>query len=480
MSRNILGIDIRHHAVSAVLVKGGLKNTTIVAHEYVPLKDQEDLEAAVTRSMEIITEKLDLTDTVCVASYPADQLSFRNLQVPFKEKKKIRQMLAFELEPTLPLPVEDVIIDFHAVNSADHTDLIAAAIETEKLKSYLDTLAAFDIEPEIVTAGGFPAALCLANFAEMPENAVIVDTDNKKSTIFAVVDEKIELIRSFPIHSTGASWTESICTNIQRTLATFEDTLGLDFQPEMVLLTGNGLDDPNIAQNMSRHLEISVKQADLVRDIDIPLTNAVAQDWKAGLLDNALALALIEIKGINGFNFRRGPFAVKRHWEEHKKSLIQTGMIAALVVALIVFNIIFDSYALEKRLNELNSQITQIFKTTFPEVKTIVDPLQQMRIKIKDVQKSASFSGENGSNIRSIDILNHISRRIPNQTDVIFTRFVVGEDSVLISGNTNSFEAVDDMKNRLEQIEFFEKVTISSTNMDRGMNRVRFKLKVQL
>jgi hypothetical protein len=39
---------------------------------------------------------------------------------------------------------------------------------------------------------------------------------------------------------------------------------------------------------------------------------------------------------------------------------------------------------------------------------------------------------------------------------------------------------VDDIKSRLEQIQHFEKVTISSANMDRSGNEVRFMLKVEL
>jgi hypothetical protein len=39
---------------------------------------------------------------------------------------------------------------------------------------------------------------------------------------------------------------------------------------------------------------------------------------------------------------------------------------------------------------------------------------------------------------------------------------------------------VDDIKNRLEQIEYFKKVTISSSNTDRSGKEVRFQLKVEL
>ncbi len=79
-----------------------------------------------------------------------------------------------------------------------------------------------------------------------------------------------------------------------------------------------------------------------------------------------------------------------------------------------------------------------------------------------------------------IDILNEISTRVDKQIDVEFTRMVIGEDNVLISGNTGTFNSVDAMKGQLEQAAMFKAVTIVSTNKDKSGNHIRFKLKLQL
>jgi hypothetical protein len=39
---------------------------------------------------------------------------------------------------------------------------------------------------------------------------------------------------------------------------------------------------------------------------------------------------------------------------------------------------------------------------------------------------------------------------------------------------------MDEIKSQLEQADIFKEVTISSSNIDRRENRVRFKLRVQL
>jgi type II secretory pathway component PulL len=197
-------------------------------------------------------------------------------------------------------------------------------------------------------------------------------------------------------------------------------------------------------------------------------------------MDNAFSLALMEIEGRNGLNFRKGPFAAKKFWEEHKKSLIKTGILVGLVLAVVFFNVALDSYFMGKKLAGLNNQITGVFTSTFPEVKKIVDPLHQMRIKIQDARKNALLTGQTEKNISTIDILNNISKLIPKNIDVNLTRLVIGVESIVISGNTDTFNSVDNIKNRLEKSDLFKKIIISSANIDKSDNRVRFKLKVNL
>ena len=484
MTRKILGLDIRHDAVSAVLVKNSIKENVIESYESVPIPDQQDFESGMAASLETIVEKMNISGSICIASFPADQISYRNIQVPFKGLKKISKILPYELEPTIPFPVDDLVIDFYTLplsDHNDHTDLIAAAVEKSKLQLYLGILASFDIEPEIVTVGGYSTALCLNGLVDTLENWLLVDIDKSKGTVFGVLSGKIYLIRSFPIPSETPSFnTELLCTNIQRTLSAFEEIVGLDFHPDGVFITGCGLDDSDIEQDMERFLELSVKRTDLVSHIEIEKQHHPAKTWNPCQIDNAFSLALMEIEGVDGFNFRKGPFAAKKIWAEHKTGLIKAGVLAAMVLALAFFNVVLDSYFLKKKLTGLDDQITKIFTSTFPDVTKIVDPYQQMRIEIEAANKNALLPGKTDKHIRTIDILNHISKLIPKETDVKLTRLVIGEESVQISGNTDTFNSVDDIKSRLEQVNFFQKITISSANINRSDNRVQFKLQVHL
>jgi len=484
MSRKILGLDIRPDAVSAVLINSSIKGTVIEAHEHVPLSGRKEDKNGLSASLETIEQKMDISDSICVASFPADEISFRNIQVPFKGQKKIKKILPYELEPTLPFPVEDLIVDFIHIEIPDHTNtknLITAAVEKSKLQSFLDTLGTFNIEPEIVTVGGYPTAFSLANFLDSHKNWFFIDIDNNKSTIFIISSGRICLIRSFAIRSAARSYKiKSLCGNIRRTLYALEKILGLDFEPDGGFITGCGIDDLGFDKDMEQALGFPIERVDILRFADILKQQPLPPSWIPFLMDNALSLALMEIEGAKGFNFRKGPFALKKFWEENKKNLIQTGVFFVLVLSLGWFNVFLDSYFLEKRLAGLNHQITGIFTSTFPEVKNIVDPVQQMKTEIQQAGKNALLPGETGKQIRAIDILNTISKAIPKDMDVTLNTFVMGSESVSISGDTDSFNSVDNIKSKLEQADIFKKIIISAANIDKFDKRVRFKLKVNL
>jgi len=485
MSKKVLGLDIRYDSVSAVLVRNNIKENLIEAHEYVPISDQKDLESIISYSLDIITKKMDIAGSVCIASFPANQISYRNIKLPFKEQKKIKQILPYELESTLPFLVDDLIIDYNCIklqgrsDSVDSTDVIAAAVEKSALKLYLNTLASFNINPKIVTVGGNPAALCLSGDTTVPENRLFVDMGNRNCSVFIHVAGQIYLIRSFPTGAAGSSIAESLCNEIKRTLYDSEEIFGFNLQPDEIFITGYNSDTVNYKQDMERILGISAKRTDLLSHTGFIRKNP-ALYWKSEQMDNALALALSEIEGFKVFNFHKGPFAAKNYWVEHKKSLIKTGILAGLVLALIFINIVLKTHSMEKKLAGLNNQITDIFKTTFPDVKNIVDPIQQMRVKLKEAQKSSMFSGKTGKHMYTIDILKDISEFTPRDIDVNLTNLVVDMESVSIAGDTNRFNSVDDIKRGLEQSDLFNKVTISSANMNKSDNRVRFKLQIKL
>jgi type II secretory pathway component PulL len=242
--------------------------------------------------------------------------------------------------------------------------------------------------------------------------------------------------------------------------------------------SGPALVENGFEASLARLLNVPTERTDLVRDTQARIRVVPADSWKPHQMNNALALALIEVIGIKGLNFRKGPFAIKKRWTEYKKNIMVSGSLAVGLLLVWLLTVSIDYYYKNKQLDILNSRITSIFQSTFPDVKKIVNPLQQMRVSIEEVRKVSLNSTSGQGDMLTIDILNDISKSIPDDIDVKFTRTVIGENNVVINGDSDTFNSVDAIKNGLEQSKAFKTVTIVSTTKEESSNRIKFRLKI--
>jgi len=107
--------------------------------------EDEGLDNALKRLLEQ-TDLVGDTDTY-IASIPSNNIMLRNLQMPFKETKKIRQTIAFELESMLPFPIEDLLIDFLVIDQTEQAEILSASVEREFFSRHLNLLQSSGIDP---------------------------------------------------------------------------------------------------------------------------------------------------------------------------------------------------------------------------------------------------------------------------------------------------------------------------------------------
>lgn len=484
MSRKILSLDIRSDGISAVLVKSSLRESRIAACRSAPIPETapEDRSDAWRTALETIVGQMDLAGADCAVSIPAVFFSSRNLQVPFTNAKKIRMVLPFELEPALPFQAEDLAIDFSVragVSAQGETEVLAVAIEKERLASALAALAGVGLDPERVTVSGLPAAAWLGRTAAPDEALFGLDVSRTFAALFVVAANRVCLMRSFPLSSDSPAREQAIQHHIRTTLGALAEMEGMPPEIGEVVMTGDGLAGMD-REPLAAALPLPVRWMNLRESLNVNCEKELEPSWDAVRMDGALALALAEIEGVECLNFHRSQFPGKKMVARYREPLIKTGALAAAVLLLMFASVIIQSYLQQRRLAELDRQIAAVFSETFPEVRKPADPYQQMQIGLQELRKNAALPGEAVPSALSIDVLRNISDSIPETITVVFERMVLGPESILISGTTGGFNAVDEIKGHLERIAGFKKVTISSANTDRSGKDVNFQLKVDL
>ncbi len=481
MSRKILAIDIRSNRIAAVLLDTGIKANTVEACMTAPYNgasgEGEDLKSALER---ILTD-LSHANATLVVNLPGNKVIFRTLSVPFKENNKIRQVLPFELEPSFPLPVDDLVIGFQKESHADQSEVLATAIARQDLDLYMALFAEHNLKPQLMLPGSFPAVLSLIDLdAQLPEHALVVDVDDDTTTLYALVTKRICLVRTIPAGIESDSQVEHLALKIRQTMTALSDSQAIEFSPTSVFLHGPALIDSAAAERFASAMAIPSHTMDLSRRMN-KIEFSAGLNFDPLLYDSALASAYLAADGKACPNFHRSDSSIRNYWAAYRPYIRTPVTLLCIILVLGLGSVMYDNYHLQKQLDGIINHQEQIFRETFPDTPRSNAPAeQQMESKIKEAQKNIAAPIQASNRMRSIDALLEISQLIPQNLSVVMNRMVVSEDAITLSGVTDSFNKVDDVKGRVEKSTFFKKVTIASANMDKSGKNVRFKIKIDL
>ncbi|MCJ8500581.1 type II secretion system protein GspL [Desulfatitalea alkaliphila] len=480
MSRQIIAIDIRATSIVGVLLTTGLKTNVIEGCAEIPLVTSEANQDPLLNALTELRRQLAFDHAGAVIGLPADHALFRTISVPFNEDKKIRQILPFELEPTLPVPVDDLVIDYQKAWEGESTGLLTIAIERRELENIMATMTEARIAPQLVVPGDFASALCLTHHDQgLPEHALLLNVGLTKTTLFTLVNGKIALARCLASDVGTEAGVEMLTLKIRQTLTAFADRQPNGFAPTTVYLNGPALDDEAAAARLIQAMEIPSQTVDL-RTMVHKLDMAETTQWRPCVMNGALALALVEAEGRNCPNFHRTRSVFKNYWTTYRPYVRGPAIVLGIVLLLGMGGVLLENHLLQKRLDHIHHRMEEIFAATFPGSRRVGDALNQMKSEIRGAQGGNIDAGQAIPQVRTVDILQQLSTSIPKELDVLFNRLVLGSDDLTVAGETTGFNVVDEVKNHLEQKGLFKQVTIASANMDRSGNKVRFSLKLEL
>jgi general secretion pathway protein L len=481
MSRQILSIDIRSNTVTAVLIGTGLKNHTVIGSAHLPVAAPSEGGDGLSEALNLLLERLNPTAPNVVVSLPSECIRFRSLQVPFKEDNKIRQVLPFELEPTLPVSVESLKIDFQKnVTGGDQTEVLAVAIDKSVLQEYMDVFAAANIRPQLIVPAGFSFIGHITDIEETPAaKTLFLDVDTAQTTLFALRSGAIETVRNMLPGVGDAAAAEGLALRVRQTIAAWSD-LTRDSQEHLaVYASGPAFQDAGHVDLLSRALEMDVQAIDLMQWL--PRIEISAEvEWRPELMNEALALAVLEAEQKPCPNFHRTSSPLRNYWSAYRPYVMVPAILLAVIFFMASSGVLIENYTLGKRVDALTAELNQMFLSAFPGTRMSAPALDMMKSKLKELKKGGTGSEKSVVQTRSIDVLLQLSKLIPDNVEVTLNRMTVGADEVTVTGETAAFTVVDAIKSHLEKSELFKKITIASANMDKSGKRVLFKLKIDL
>jgi type II secretory pathway component PulL len=192
-------------------------------------------------------------------------------------------------------------------------------------------------------------------------------------------------------------------------------------------------------------------------------------------MDSALALALRHERSSQGFNFRKNEFEVKKRYSGLKTEIRRVAIFLSLILAFLMVDLGLDYFLLKQRYDGLGQNIREVFRETFPDVKNIGEEVRQAKSIIQEVREStALFPGARESQ-RQLDLLNEISK-LPKSLDIHVTSWIVEQDKVTISGDTDDYTTVDNIENALKASSYFSSVKSPKSDRDDKTGRIQFDM----
>lgn len=490
MPGKILGLEINTDSLTAVQITSGLKGCQITACAHRSLKEGQELGEVLSE----LTRGLDLKSDLCISSMPMEDVSFRNFSLPFRDTKKIRQTLPYELEPLVPFPLNELIVDFQVSAKAEQSEVMAIAARKSVIADHLSRLQDREIDPEIIEVQSSPLVSWLVNQDETPEDGLLLYLGSSHSAMSVYLKNRVVLVRTFSHkprdeataeETTPLSLTPEIETRIKNLSAEVNKTLHAGrwqqrwtSLPEKVFFTGPGALYAGMSDLLSRFLNLPCEQVDISRDPGIGMDASISRIWNPALMDTALALALRNGRKGSRFNLRRDEFEIHKPYLGIKKEMGRLGLLLIFVLAFFIADLAVDYYHVKGQYQGLKRRVEEIAREALPN-EPIVDPKTQIEHKILSIENGSDAIPGIQANETVLGLLLDISERIPKERDILVTRMVFDPETIRISGITDNFNSVDSIKSKLEPSKNFKEVTISSANLDKTGKQVKFELKLE-
>jgi general secretion pathway protein L len=462
----VVGLQVKEGFIGAVQIYVGLKGPEIDKAVFREVADPERIQEELKRLLQEEGFKREMI----VTSLPSSKAFIREISLPISQPKKVEKVIKYQMEPYLPCPVEEVLVDF--LHPGADGGILTFGVEKKYLAEHLALLAGAGIEPDAVTLDDIALfSLYLFKHGGDTEQPVsIVNQDGESLVVQIIHKKRIDFIRILPDDVDQLADTFRLYRMKRPGLSVGE-----------IYLAGNGSAD---AHEKAQALESKTSIKTMVwRPFDEMRDRL---DQTISLLQPKLGVPLgLAIGAIyppeKSLDLRREEFVPKTYFNLRKMFLFM-GAGLLLLVLLLTVNVYQKAYYQETQYNRLQAQIRQVFTQAFPDAaQKIVRGQEVAQMEQKITEEMSQYQGleEAAGREKMLEVLLSLSRIISEDPDVQIENASVEGKDIRIDGRTASFEAVDRLTGRLTKAGQFKNIKLVGARMDKKDNAVTFNFALE-
>lgn len=377
-----------------------------------------------------------------MVSVPAGRVSMRFIALPFDDRKKIQEVLPFEIADLLPEKLDDVLIEAIPLGGKK---ILAVSVEKKVIQYYLDILRDVDIDPSWVGSAIFFKDRLLNDIPDSSGAIALIDKESLvvlkdgEPCLFKELKDELDLRFAMAnLYEEGIEIQKIYylgnATNEQKTI----------------------LDKENVSISLLRHnwgeiLDTHPERAGVV---------ALYAYFQEGITDTV--------------NFRKGEFAYTREIEAARKGMITAGVLTAILLCLLWTNAYLKYRSLRGQLAYINGAVNQAYHGLFPSEVKVVDALYQLEARLKGLKEQRqNFS----KGVDVLKIMGELSINSGKNSRIKLYQLHIEEEKIIAKGEADSFEGVSRFKDAIIRLPDWKETILTDVNARPG-GGVAFSLSV--
>ena len=477
MAQRILALELSGDRVRAAVAERSWNSFTLAGvYEKVRADDEADLTGALSR----LVVEAGQPDIV-ISALPVDRVVKRLLELPFKDARRLHQVVPFALEEHLPFPVDNGTVAFIRVGrEGDHTLVMAAMVRKTDLQQHLDLLQKAGLDPKIVTLAPLALAAMLTRTkngnGNKPVAHLVVEGDESSTSVVLVdLGGTPRAMRSMPaglMMSDGSPVTQDAAAPILNSVRQTLLAHGEEADQTDVIVAGAAAAYPKVRGMLSDSLAMSVRDGGAF-DYTGLFEGSVPN---SGKFSTCIAMLLGELptQPLDLINFRQGEFMFRGRVRGDLSPFYTSGMLAAALLAVVIFHFALGVSANLNRLRRVNAEIAAVAGPVLGET----DPANakaQLQSGIAKMNKRLNLIGGNLTH-SPLDTLVAVSQALNRRFPVQMTDVQIDSQGLRVTGQADSFTTVDQAKRALDKSGYFGSIEVAHAKAGSDPSKVDFRM----
>jgi len=528
--KKILGIDIGSSSIKLVQLSKNFRGISTVKYIEKPIPHIETEETAdqelskqevdISKILKDAIEQNLLISDEYISSIPSKFAMVRETNLPFKEAVKIRQIIKFEIEQSLPFPPEETLVDF-LTNGTDSgsSNVTAFCVHKRNLSNHLSVLNAAGVEPKLITIDSFPVLSTLkSSLVSLYGIICHIEIGAKNTVINIFKDGNFLFNRTIP--KAGNFLTTKLREHFK---LSFEEAENLKKDPDVDITAAEPSEATQvilkafekIASEISYSLNSFLARKSkysidkiylsggtscikgigtflhnrLNAEIQLLIPKLSSDTQKNGNLSHlnysvfpiAFGLTNLETDDkLKRINLRREEYVFKFIDKRIKTNIKYASALAAAIIILSIFNLAFDLFQKKTKNKELEDKIASVYHEMVPSGKVVNAAAQAEQQIGKINEEFEKFRQVMEIKSTPLEVMRELSTIIPKDFKVKILDFSFREKKLEIRGEADNLESVDKLEKILKSSSLFKDIKISNIQMNQIQNIAEFTLDINL